>query len=99
MLKTLADPIRLKIVDVLADDRFHPCSVQEYDLGIHKSTLSYHLKTMREAGVTITRINGREHGIQLRRDHLDARFPGLINSILESRAKRDHHRLDPPSVQ
>ncbi|WP_103348126.1 helix-turn-helix transcriptional regulator [Amycolatopsis sp. CA-128772] len=89
VLKALADPVRLRILRTLADDRYHPCSVQEYDLDIHKSTLSHHFKTLREAGITSTRVRGREHAVQLRRDDLDARFPGMLGSVLAGAADVD----------
>jgi len=39
---------------------------------------------MREAGVTSTRAVGRNRYVQLRRDDLDARFPGLMEALLKS---------------
>ncbi|WP_423748111.1 ArsR/SmtB family transcription factor [Frankia canadensis] len=89
VLKALADPVRLRILRTLADDRYHPCSVQEYELDLHKSTLSHRFRTLREAGVTSTRVRGREHAVQLRRDDLDARFPGLLGSVLAAAADID----------
>ncbi|WP_199443783.1 ArsR/SmtB family transcription factor [Umezawaea beigongshangensis] len=86
-LKALADPVRLRIIRTLADDRYHPCSVQEYGLDVHKSTLSHHFKTLREAGITSTRVRGREHAVRLRRDDLDARYPALIDSVLAAAAE------------
>jgi DNA-binding transcriptional ArsR family regulator len=85
VLKALADPIRLHIVQRLADGGYHPCSITEYDLDIHKSTLSHHFKILREAGVTSTTVKGREHAVKLRRQVLDIRFPGLLASILGAR--------------
>jgi DNA-binding transcriptional ArsR family regulator len=81
-LKALADPIRLRILQVLDDGNYHPCTVTEYDLAIHKSTLSHHFKTLREAGITSTRVRGREHAVQLRRADLDERYPGLLDAVL-----------------
>ncbi len=37
---------------------------------------------LREAGVTRTRVDGTQRYIALRRDDLEARFPGLLDSIL-----------------
>lgn len=82
VLKALADAARLAIVRTLADGAYHPCAVEEYGLDLHKSTLSHHLKTLREAGITATRVTGREHAVRLRRDELDARFPGLLAGVL-----------------
>ncbi|MGH1552162.1 ArsR family transcriptional regulator [Streptomyces sp. L7] len=39
---------------------------------------------MREAGLTSTRAVGRNRYVQLRRDDLDARFPGLLDSLIKS---------------
>jgi DNA-binding transcriptional ArsR family regulator len=82
VLKALADPTRLDILQRLSDDDYHPCSVDEYALTIHKSTLSHHFKTLREAGITSTAVSGREHAVRLRRDDVDRRFPGILTSVL-----------------
>jgi hypothetical protein len=42
------------------------------------------MRIMREAGITSTRAVGRNRYVQLRRDELDARFPGLLDSLLKS---------------
>jgi DNA-binding transcriptional ArsR family regulator len=89
VLKVLADPVRLRILRVLADDHYHPCTVAEYGLGVHKSTLSHHFKALREAGITATRVRGREHAVALRRSDLDARFPGLLDGVLCAAADLD----------
>jgi DNA-binding transcriptional ArsR family regulator len=70
----------------LADDAYHPCTVQAYGLDIHKSTLSHHFRTLREAGVTSTLVTGRTHGVQLRRKALDDCFPGLIDTVIAAAA-------------
>jgi DNA-binding transcriptional ArsR family regulator len=74
VLRALADPIRLEVV--------RPKTVQLWDFDVQKSTLSHHFKTLREAGLTRTIVNGRQHDILLRRAELDERFPGLIASVL-----------------
>ena len=45
------------------------------------STCSYHLKLLREAGVTRTRAAGTQRFMLVRRDDLEERFPGLLNAI------------------
>ncbi len=84
VLKALADPARLTVVARLADGEYHPCSTEEYGLAIHKSTLSYHFKTLREAGITSTRVTGREHAVKLRADDLEKRFPGFMAATLSA---------------
>lgn len=91
LLKALADPVRLQVVSRLSDGEYHPCTTDEYGLSLHKSTLSFHFKTLREAGLTTTRVRGREHAVRLRIDDLDQRFPGLLTSVLGA-ATGDEHR-------
>lgn len=82
VLSALADPVRLGIVRTLADGLPHPKTAEEWHVEVQKSTLSHHFRTLREAGLTRTLIDGRNHAIQLRRAELDERFPGLIASVV-----------------
>ena len=58
IMRALGDPVRLAIVRELADGREQPCSALQAHLGIPASTGSYHLRMLREAGVTRTRAEG-----------------------------------------
>ena len=44
-------------------------------------TGSYHLKLLREAGLTRTRAEGTQRLISLRSDDLESRFPGLVSVL------------------
>jgi DNA-binding transcriptional ArsR family regulator len=81
IMRTIGDPVRLTIVRELADGREQACSTLQAALGIPASTGSYHLRLLREAGVTRTRAAGTTRLISLRRDDLEARFPGLVEVI------------------
>ena len=81
IMRTVGDPVRLAIVRELADGAEQACSVLQARLGIPASTGSYHLRLLREAGVTRTRAEGTSRLISLRRDDLDARFPGLVEVL------------------
>ena len=83
VLRALADPIRLRIIQELTDGDAHSKTEITMSCGfeVQKTTLSHHYKALREAGVTRTIVEGRNHSIQLRRDELDARFPGLIAAL------------------
>lgn len=89
ILRALADPGRVKMLQVLADGEYHACTVEEYGLDLTKSTLSHHFKALREAGLTTVRIDGRHHSIALRRDDIESRFPGLIGSLTSETAVAD----------
>ncbi|TMR93117.1 ArsR/SmtB family transcription factor [Nonomuraea basaltis] len=84
VLRALADPVRLEIVERLAAAGEMTCTVAGDHLGVHKSTASHHYRTLREAGVVMTKQVGRLKYMSLRRADLDARFPGLLDSILSA---------------
>ncbi len=80
VLAALSDPVRLHIVCMLANGCELSCG--SFGLPIPKSTLTHHLKVLREAGVITQRPVGTSRMTRLRRDDLDARFPGLLDSVL-----------------
>jgi DNA-binding transcriptional ArsR family regulator len=84
IMRTVGDPVRLAIVRELADGREHACGDLQEALGIPASTGSYHLRLLREAGVTRTRAAGTTRWISLRRDDLESRFPGLADVLTRS---------------
>jgi DNA-binding transcriptional ArsR family regulator len=81
ILRTVGDPMRLEIVRVLSDDGPRICSELQDELGLPASTCSYHLRLLREAGVTRTRASGTLREVSLRRDDLEERFPGLVDVL------------------
>jgi DNA-binding transcriptional ArsR family regulator len=81
VMRTVGEPVRLQIVRMLADGRERSCNDLQAALGLPASTGSYHLRLLREAGVTRTRAEGTQRMISLRRDDLDRRFPGLVDVL------------------
>jgi DNA-binding transcriptional ArsR family regulator len=81
IMRTLGDPLRLDIVRMLADGEPRTCGAIQDVLGLPASTGSYHLRLLREAGVTRTRAEGTLRVISLRRDDLEDRFPGLVDVL------------------
>ena len=51
-----------------------------------KSTLTHHFRVLREAGVISQEIAGTSKLNTLRREDLDARFPGLLDAVLAADA-------------
>ena len=49
---------------------------------VAKSTLSQHLRVLREAGITHTRPTGTQRWLSVRREDLDAIYPGLLDVVL-----------------
>ena len=82
VLQALGDPVRLKIVRELHADATAPRPCGTFGLPVTKSTASHHFRVLREAGVVVQRAAGRERLTELRRDDLEARFPGLLQSVI-----------------
>jgi DNA-binding transcriptional ArsR family regulator len=83
VLHALSDPVRLKMIAALAASDDEP-TCGSFDVPVTKSTCTHHFKVLREAGVIHQRPAGTARRNRLRREDLDARFPGLLDSILQS---------------
>jgi DNA-binding transcriptional ArsR family regulator len=83
VLHALSDPVRLKIVSALAADAAeHTCA--SFDVPVTKSTCTHHFKVLREAGVIHQRQVGTARLNALRTEDLEARFPGLLATVLQA---------------
>jgi DNA-binding transcriptional ArsR family regulator len=80
VLHALSDPVRLGIVDALREGDERSCGA--LDVPVSKSTLSHHLKVLRDAGLTQTRAEGVHRFVSLRRADVEHRFPGLLDCVL-----------------
>lgn len=87
ILHALADPVRVALfAEVVAQDNPRNCTtlVSLLHKPIPKSTLSQHMRILREAGL----IRGERHGVEMRNTsrcaEIDARYPGLILSIVSA---------------
>jgi DNA-binding transcriptional ArsR family regulator len=80
VLHALSDPIRLDIVRALSDGNEISCG--HLHVPVSKSTLTHHLKVLREAGLTRTRSEGVQRLVSLRQDDIEGRFPGLLECVL-----------------
>jgi len=83
VLHALGDPIRLEIVRNLAAHGERCCS-STVERDLPKSTLSHHIRVLRDAGLIRMRKEGVYFVNTLRRDELDERFPGLLASVLDA---------------
>jgi DNA-binding transcriptional ArsR family regulator len=87
VLHALSDPARLQIVRELdLDPTPRPCG--SFDLGVTKSTCTHHFRVLREAGLVTQELQGTSKLTSLRRDDLDARFPGLLDAVLDAAGVR-----------
>ncbi|MGD9482574.1 helix-turn-helix domain-containing protein [Streptomyces sp. TRM70308] len=88
VLHALADPMRLAVVRRLAAcPAEQSCSALE--LPVSKSTSTHHFRVLRESGVISQTYRGTAKLNALRRADLDARFPGLLASVLSAADRQD----------
>jgi DNA-binding transcriptional ArsR family regulator len=84
VLKALGDRTRLSIVLQLNTVAERACGT--FPVDVAPSTLSHHFRILREAGIIKQREVGRTRLTSLRREELNERFPGLLESILKESA-------------
>jgi DNA-binding transcriptional ArsR family regulator len=82
ILHALSDPMRLRIVAGLALENDRTC--KSFDLPVTKSTCTHHFRVLREAGLIRQKLEGTTRLNSLRREELDERFPGLLDSVLRA---------------
>ncbi|HEY1845610.1 MAG TPA: helix-turn-helix domain-containing protein [Buttiauxella sp.] len=80
VLFALGNPLRLDIIKALAGGSELACGTLRKEVA--KSTMTHHWRVLRDSGVIWQRPQGRENLISLRREDLDARFPGLLDTLL-----------------
>jgi DNA-binding transcriptional ArsR family regulator len=85
VLHALSDPVRLQIVQLL-DRADGALACVDLGLPVSKSTGSHHYKVLREAGIVRCRDEGTRRYYTLRREDLQARFPGLLDTVLRAAA-------------
>jgi DNA-binding transcriptional ArsR family regulator len=87
VFSALGDPARLHIVAVLADRAEH--QREDFTLDMGPSTLSHHMKTLREAGLTRHRFEGTRCLVSLRADTF-SRFSAILAGVLQAVAGSEH---------
>lgn len=85
LFHALADPIRIEVLELLANGERCVCDLME-DLGVAQSRLSWHLKTLKDAGLVTDRRKGRWSYYTLERDAFERAEAALAS--LRPRARR-----------
>lgn len=96
VLTALGDETRLAIIAILSrngDNERHLTCSHFLTLG-SKTVLSYHIGKLREAGIIRVRPEGTKRMLTLRRDDLEKRFPGFLDSIIASATSMPAHVMD-----
>jgi DNA-binding transcriptional ArsR family regulator len=82
VLQALGDPVRLMLARALDKGPAVGLACGAVPLPVTKSTRTHHLRILREAGVISMRAEGTRRIATLRRDDLDALYPGLLDGVL-----------------
>lgn len=89
VFSTLSDPLRRTAIAILAtlpDQTERNCV--SFGFPVAKASLTHHFKILREAGLISQIDYGNRRASLLRRDDIDARFPGLL-ALLMDELERD----------
>jgi DNA-binding transcriptional ArsR family regulator len=81
-LDALADPVRRNILRTLANEPDFTRACGTFDLPVSKATASHHFAVLRAAGLLEQHDRGPRRLNRLRRAEFDARFPGLLDLVL-----------------
>lgn len=81
VFSALGDPTRLQMIRTILADGEVACTTFDEMFPIGKSTISYHVKVLRNAKLITVRKDGRFYYYQLRRDTFDQFFPGLLEIL------------------
>lgn len=93
VLYALSDETRLKIVQELTVTYEIACG--NFGIDMPKSSLSHHFRVLWNSGVIGRRKEGTALMNSLRRADINARFPGLLDSILASIAVKKKPKAKP----
>ena len=85
LFHALADPMRIEVLELPANGERCVCDLME-DLGVAQSRLSWHLKTLKEAGLVTDRREGRWSYYTLERVAFERAEKAL--AALKPRARR-----------
>jgi DNA-binding transcriptional ArsR family regulator len=82
VLGALSDQTRLAIIGYLSREEQRGMICSQFTDLASKTAITYHVAKLREAGVVNVAAEGTRRRVTLRREDLDARFPGFLDSII-----------------
>ncbi|RFS83406.1 transcriptional regulator [Actinomadura spongiicola] len=94
VLRVLADPLRARIVTLLAEEALCTCHLVE-ETGARQTNVSNHLRVLRHAGLVEAEPSGRFTYYRLRPDALDAVAVWLGDLAATARAVQGEGRRRP----
>ena len=89
----MSEPARMDILLRIAGTPELACTVLDETLPISKSTISYHIKILYQAGLIEVRKEGRYYFYRLRSDVMERMAPGLLERMLKARVGKSARRV------
>lgn len=89
----LADPTRVRMLRLMVANEEVACAALEATFALTKSTISYHVRVLRHAGLIRVRRAGKFYHYALLREEIGHRFPGLLD-LLSATAMADVSAAD-----
>lgn len=86
VLGALADPVRREIVTQLSQGHDDQACIA-FNLPVSKSTSTHHFRVLRDAGLITQRYEGTAILNTLRCVDMNARFPGLLDAVIEAECR------------
>ena len=96
VLAALADPVRREIISQLAGGHDDQACIA-FELPVSKSTSTHHFRVLREAGLITQRYEGTAILNTLRREDMEARFPGLLDAVIAAESRTRSQVADIPA--
>ncbi|HEV7896975.1 MAG TPA: metalloregulator ArsR/SmtB family transcription factor [Planosporangium sp.] len=90
----LADPLRARIIELLADGPACTCHLVE-DTGAKQPTVSHHLRALREAGLVVAEPHGRFTYYRLLPDAIETVAGQLAQLAARARTNAEARRECP----
>ncbi len=81
LFRVLGDPTRIEILRHLSLADEVACTTLDDILPVSKSTISYHIKALKNVGLLTVRKDGRWYHYTLQRDRLEALLPGFFERL------------------
>ena len=94
MIRLLADPLRARIIELLADGPACTCHLVD-DTGAKQPTVSHHLRALREAGAVVAEPRGRFTYYRLSPEPFENAAAHLADLAKRVRANADASRVCP----
>jgi DNA-binding transcriptional ArsR family regulator len=81
IFRALSEPLRMDIFRRINEVDELPCTVLEEELPVSKSTISYHMKQLYNAGLIEIRKDGRYYHYRLRRDLISYHMHQFLQGV------------------